>query len=294
MLFDKPKILIFLKRQSLLVVDGEGKIHTIQFPQEVVRDLEIVNHGNFVKLVSDLVKSIKAVKVEAIVIFAKEVIFEKLIDVSSGGSDELKESFFAQVPFDRESLLKKVIEEQKGVRLVCANGDFIKTLRLAFREFGIHITVAVPATIFAISASGNALSVADALAISRNKLALDKGNFLVQEAQRKEKNEDSEKEDRELAPEDIKNKPWRNQKVLLVFGIALIVGAVVIVAFGLGLVKNPFTKVKPKASPSVQSKLQTSPSSKVSKNIQKAQSKEATGEASVSAKEASASPLLVP
>lgn len=294
MIFDKPKILILIKRQSILVVDSSGKVHTIAIPQEIVRDLEIVNHGNFVKVISDFIKSINAVKVEAIVVFAKEVTFEKFVQGATVAPD-IQEAFFSQVPIAKKNLLKKSILFQNGVNLVCANGDFIRTLRLAFRAFQIKISFVVPATVFSTSGNGNNISVADALVISGNKQLLDKGNLISAPPDSKDKNKDKEENDKELLPENNKNKLWQNQKFQLGLGVSLIAGAITIVIFGLGIIKNPFSKPKPTPTPAVQSQLKASPVSKASPGFQAVDlGKEATNEASAGSKEASASPVLVP
>lgn len=278
-----------------MIVDSLGKVHTLPFPQDIVRDLEIINHGNFVKLISDFIKSINAVKVEAIVVFAKEVMFEKFIQGAAIGADE-QEAFFNQVPIARKNLLKKSIPVQNGVNLVCANGDFIRTLRLAFKVFQIRISAAVPATIFSTSGGGNNISVADALAISSNKQLLDKGNLISVPPDLKDKDKGKEEDDKELLPENAKNKIWHNQKFQLALGVSLIGGAVIIVLFGLGIVKNPLSKPKPTPLPAVkQSQIKASPVSKASSGSQLINpTKEGTSEASASSKEASASPVLVP
>lgn len=294
MIFDKPKILIFIKRQSLMVVDSSGKVHTLAFPQEIVRDLEIVNHGNFVKIINDFIKTINAVKVEAIVVFAKEVIFEKFIQgLAEGG--EVQEAFFNQVPIERKNLLKKSISAQNGVKLVCANGDFIRTLKLALKVFQIKISIAVPATIFSISGGGNSISVADALVISGNKQLLDKGNLISAPVDLKDKKNDKEENDKELLPENTNTELWHNQKVQLALGVSLLLGAVIIIIFGLGIVKNPFSKPKPTPTPAMQGQFRTNPSPKASSGFGKTSlEKEATNEASSSAKESSPSSVLVP
>lgn len=293
MIFDKPKILVLIKRQSIMVVDGSGKVHTIAIPQEIVRDLEIVNHGNFVKVISDFIKSINAVKVEAIVVFAKEVLFEKFVQGATVAPD-IQEAFFSQVPIARKNLLKKSILFQNGVNLVCANGDFIRTLRLAFRTFQIKISAAVPASIYAISGGGNSISVADALAINGNKQLMEKGNLIVAPLDIKNKDKDKEENDKEILPENTKSKLWHNQKVQLGLGVSLIAGAVIIILFGLGIVKNPLSKPKPTPIATAQSQLKASPVPKVSSGSQATNLVEATSEASASSKEASASPVFVP
>lgn len=298
MIFDKPKIVLFIKRQSMQIVDSSGKIYELKFPEEAVRDLEIVNHGNFVKLVGDFIKSLKISKVEAIVVFAKELLFEKFIENGVIGSKEAEEDFFSQVPFDKERLLRKSIQEQKGVRLVCTNGDFIKTFRLAFKVFGIKIAAVVPATIYAISGGGNAIGVADALAISRSKLTFETGNFISGEASEKKKPKDKDEtfEEAETDEDEDKVKIWQNQKVLLVLGIAMIAGAVILIAYSLGIVKNPFAKAVLKAPVQVENSTNTGAPQKNIKNAQtKTESENKTGEASASGvQEASSTPILVP
>lgn len=298
MIFDKPKIVLFIKRQSMQVVDYHGKIYELKFPEEAVRDLEIVNHGNFVKLVGDFIRSLRISKVEAIVVFAKELIFEKFIENGVIGSKEAEEDFFSQVPFDKDRLLRKSIQEQRGVRLLGTNGDFIKTFRLAFKVFGIKIAAVVPATIYAISGGGNAIGVADALAISRSKLTYEAGNFIAGEASQKKKPKDGE-ESAEAAimdDDDDKVKIWQNQKVLLVFGIAMIAGAVILIAYSLGIVKNPWAKPIAKAPVQVPNSTSSGTSQKNIRNAQtKTESEIKTGEASASGvQEASSAPILVP
>lgn len=296
MIFDKPKIVLFIKRQSMQIVDSSGKIHELKFPEEIVRELEIINHGNFVKLVGDFIRSLKISKVEAIVVFAKELLFEKFIENAVIGSKEAEESFFSQVPFEKDRLLSKSIQEQKGVRLVCTNGDFIKTFRLAFKVFGIKISAVVPSTIYAISGGGNAIGVADALAISRSKLTFETGNFISGEASQKKKPKDEDENAEETAEDEDKVKIWKNQKVLLAFGIAMIAGAVILIGYSLGLVKNPWAKAIVKVPVKVENSSNSGTSQKNIKNVKiKTETESKTGEASASsAQEASSAPILVP
>lgn len=292
MIFDKPKIVLFIKRQSMQIVDSSGKIHELKFPEEVVQDLEIVNHGNFVKLIGDFIRSLRISKVEAIVVFAKELLFEKFIENGIIGSKETEGDFFSQVPFEKDRLLKKSIQEQKGVRLVCTNGDFIKTFRLAFKVFGIKISAAVPATIYAISGGGNAIGVADALAISRNKLTFETGNFIFGEVTQKKKPKDDDENVEEAEADEEKVKIWKNQKVLLAFGIMLIAGAVILIGFSLGIVKNPFAKAVIKATAQVPNSSNTG----APKNVKtKTETGIKVSEATAAAvQEASSTPILVP
>src|SRR3990167_6993611 len=96
----RVKILLFLKRQSLMLVMGDKKIANLDLKDDVYSDLEIKNHGNFVKAVSDFFKSLGVKKTEAVLVFAKEVVFEKYVQTTDTATDKIEKDFFSSVPFE--------------------------------------------------------------------------------------------------------------------------------------------------------------------------------------------------
>lgn len=235
-----PKILLFLKRQSLTVVMGDKKIVNLELSEDVYSDLEIRNHGNFVKAVADFFKKAGVKKTEAVLVFAKEVVFEKYVQTTDTNSEKFEKDFFSSVPIEDRLQAKKVIRDPKGVRLIAVNGDLIRTLVLALTPLGIKFGAILPATLYKISGEGNAIGVADALMIMGDKKTMEAVNFLeIKKKVAKTKNEEEELSDEE---KDEDNKPRFNQKILLVIGVTLIVGAIIIMLMAVGVVKNPFAK----------------------------------------------------
>lgn len=285
-----PKIILFLKRQSLIVVTQNGKLATCDLKDDVYLDLEILNHGNFVKVIADFFKKLGIKKTEAALVFAKEVIFEKYVATTDASTQNTEKDFFSSVPFEDRLLAKKVIHDPKGVRLIAVNGDLIRTIVLALTPLEIKFSTVLPATLYKISGDGNMVGVADAQMILGNKLLMEAGNFLELKKKDAKKPNDEMKMDDESA--DTDGKPRFNQKILLVLGVLLIVGALVIVLFGLGIIKNPFAK--PEAKKSTAKTQQVAASPKTSPKNIAAEPKEATTEATPSGHEATKSGNLTP
>lgn len=285
-----PKILLFLKRQSLIVVTQNNKLATCDLKDDVYTDLEVINHGNFVKVISDFFKKLGIKKTEATLVFAKEVVFEKYIPTTDTNTESIEKGFFSSVPIEDRLLAKKVIHDPKGVRLIAVNGDLIRTIVLALTPLGIKFTTVLPATLYKISGDGNMVGVADAQVILGNKQLLVSGNFLELKKKAEKKTGD------DLAPDDeIKDgeeKPRFNQKILLALGVLMIVGALSIVLFGLGLIKNPFAKPEVKKTPEVTQEVVASPS--ISPQNIAPDLSEATSEASASGREGTNSANLTP
>ncbi len=235
-----PKILLFLKRQSLTVVLGDKKIANLDIKEDFYADLEIKNHGNFAKAVADFFKSLGVKKTEAVLVFAKEVVFEKYVQTTDTNTEKIEKEFFSSVPFEDVLQVKKVIHDPKGVRMIAVNGDLIRTLMLALTPSGIKLTAILPATLYKISGEGNAIGVADAMIIMGDKKMMEVGNVL--EVKKKEVKSKDSQEDFSDDEKDDGSKPRFNQKILLVIGVLLIVGALVITLMALGVIKNPFEK----------------------------------------------------
>lgn len=286
----RVKILLFLKRQSLTLVMEDKKIANIELTEDVYSDLEIRNHGNFVKAVSDFFKKTGVKKTEAVLVFAKEVVFEKYILTVDTNTEKIEKEFFSSVPIEDRLQAKKVIRDPKGVRMIAVNGDLIRTLVLALTPLGIKFAAILPATLYKISGEGNAIGVADALMIMGDKKMMEAANFLeIKKKVVKNKNEEEELNDDE---KDEDNKPRFNQKILLVIGITLIAGAIIITLMAVGIVKNPFardTNVKKTANENSQKSpaVLASPAP-VTKN------KEASGTSKEATREASGGAILVP
>lgn len=236
----KLKILLFLKRQSLTLVLEDKKTANLELKDDVYSDLEIRNHGNFVKAVSDFFKSLGVKKTEAVLVFAKEVVFEKYVQTTDTNTEKIEKEFFSSVPFEDRLQAKKVIRDPKGIRMIAVNGDLIRTLVLALTPLGIKFGAILPATIYKISGEGNAIGVADAMMIMGDKKTMEAANFLeIKKKEAKNKNDEEESGDDQR---DEDNKPRFNQKILLVIGVLLIVGAIGITLMAVGVVKNPFVK----------------------------------------------------
>lgn len=283
----KPKILLFLKRQSLILVLENKKIANLELKEDVYSDLEIRNHGNFVKAVSDFFRSLGVKKTEAVLVFAKEVVFEKYVETTDTNTEKIEKEFFSSVPFEDRLQAKKVIRDPKGIRMIAVNGDLIRTLVLALTPLGIKFGAILPATIFKISGEGNAIGVADALMIMGDKKTMEAANFL--EIKKKEVKNKNEEEESGGDERDEENKPRFNQKILLVIGVTLIVGAIIITLMAVGVVKNPFvkdTKVKktPAQTEQVPAAKLASPAGVLNNKIAGDLSKEATKEATNEAK----------
>ena len=254
MLFSKPSLYFYRKRNSLVIYDGKNtdSVATIEIPKDVEKNEEILNLSKFQNLVSDQVKSLVTKGQKVIILLADEVIFQKTIpSTDSRPQDQQIQSFLEDVPFDPGKIAQIQLATQDGLLLAATNRDLYEPIVGCIDQVGAETSAVLPAQLFG---GGEAVSQELFENIKKNSQLVKKGNLLNLQA-KEEKAQVKSQEKAEPKVDIKKEAPANNQKQtkLLIAAIALIVIGIVAIAY---YVTTQFVFKKPKPAPAAENQTQ--------------------------------------
>lgn len=271
-MFEKDKIIVFFGRQSLSVWPGQAQ--TVSLSKELVNNLEIINEQELEKFIFDWLSKLKILKRNVVLVFSRDVVFEEFIPTTKSDATKLEQDFFNDTPIEDSIQSRKVVSIPKGKYLYGVNGRFIEVFKKALSRLNCNLVAAVPVSAFNVKSGGNSLDLADASIIIKGLRTIDLSNFI------EKKKIPTESPD--LVQEEHKL-PKPSQGVLLGIGILLVVGALALVLFSLGIVKNPLSKNVAKPSPNASTTTQATPALKSGNSQENEATSEATRGATPSA-----------
>jgi len=140
---------LFLVRDRLYLYDGSA-ILTLEFPSNVVRDIDVKDRDGLFNLVTTFIQNNKLVPAQLFFVLSESVCFSK--DITTAGpadaakTDTETKEFIDTIPFS--SVVSKVYKTANVLRVVGSNQDLIDTIFSAFEGKGFGVSALIPANIF--------------------------------------------------------------------------------------------------------------------------------------------------
>jgi hypothetical protein len=140
---------LFLVRDRLYLYDGSA-ILTLEFPPNIVRDIDVKDGNGLTGLVTTFIQNNKLLPAQLFFVLSESVCFSKDFNVENPADTpktdtEIKE-FIDTIPFS--SVVSKTYKTANTIRVVGSNQDLINTIFNAFESKGFGISALVPANIF--------------------------------------------------------------------------------------------------------------------------------------------------
>lgn len=173
MILDKPTALVFLKPNGLDIFTQSGEYSTsLEFTPEELRHLEVINAEKIAARIAKCISSLKSQQV--LLALSDEVVFEKRLPSQEANQAAL-DDFFANVPFDKQKIIQKVVSlEDEKVAISC-NRQLCEIIVNTFHEKGWLIKHILPLSVFKTSDPGTPMAqeVPDILRTINNHSAYD-------------------------------------------------------------------------------------------------------------------------
>lgn len=138
--------IIYLQRNGLQVYEESiGKIVTFPFPQEVVRDVEIINKDALIQQIGAFIQENHLTPANVVIILAENIFLTKdFIPPQTGTNDIVKKQFLDTLPFEEVVSLQLSLDNN-GEKIIGTNARFIEVIQSAFTLQGFSIVTVSPA-----------------------------------------------------------------------------------------------------------------------------------------------------
>lgn len=233
MLFDKPKIVIYLTDQNIVVYDAQAEALELEFPPEIVKDQEIIDEEKFKQMLGDFFANLQLKGREAIILISQKLLFQKKFSVDEPEklNDQIQ-IYLEKIPFDPQHLAKVQITVEDGVIVVVTNQKLFQIVKDIFQSLGGKVLGIIPASVLGEIGQNKELGLEEAQTLLGNFSDLKKKGLLFSETVVVSK-----------APgEEAETSHPRNY--LLIVGI-IVAGLIFWLGISWRLKFYPFTKPKP-------------------------------------------------
>lgn len=133
--------------KALFYIGYSGAILQLDFPSNVISDLDIVSKEKFEELLGTFIDSnnLKGLGIESILVFSKSSAFEKDFPEDTKGKEEEIQKFIDIIPF--EDVLSKTYKFNKKTKVVAINKILYEAIKDAFEKKKISISLTLPFSI---------------------------------------------------------------------------------------------------------------------------------------------------
>lgn len=137
---------LYLDKNRLFFFDGE-KVYKLDFPPEIVRDLDIVSEEGLVNLLFTFVDKARISPSRFILVVAQSAIFAmETFEKDPGKLEAEFQNFIGLVPFDAP--LAKKYQGRNSTEMMATNGGLIHTICEALESRGFAKDAVVPSLVF--------------------------------------------------------------------------------------------------------------------------------------------------
>jgi len=175
-------IVLFLTSGRLYLYVGDG-ILTLEFPPEIVRDMDVKNKEGLSNLVTVFIQNNKLVPAQIFFALSESVCFSKDFKVTDPLNttkvDADVQSFIDAIPFN--SVISKVYKTPAMYRVVGTNQDMIDVIMDAFTVKGFGLSALVPSNIYHNFGGINALTPEFAKTVLEDKQMAASGTMVSTE-----------------------------------------------------------------------------------------------------------------
>nr|MBP9719275.1 hypothetical protein [Candidatus Levybacteria bacterium] len=112
----KPTILIVLRQKSLEFYNGHDEEKEIlEFPPKVLKKDNIVDWEKFEMLIEEFIARNSLKKQHAIMVLAKDVLFEKTIPLGDVQKEEIETAkYLKAIPYDEKDIITKKLKDDQN------------------------------------------------------------------------------------------------------------------------------------------------------------------------------------
>lgn len=159
---------IYLDRNRLdFYGSNVSSVLTLVFPTQVVDNLEILNPVEIKNLIISFIKLNKISPTNLIIVFSKNIIFEKEFEKTIPNIEEATQKFIDAIPF--ENIISKVYHLEKIDKVIAINKDFYEYVKNNFESAGFTTDIIVPDW-----ALGSNINIQNGLDIDSAKVILER------------------------------------------------------------------------------------------------------------------------
>lgn len=176
--FDKSRLIIFLRRNSLEIYKGNEKTADVNYPANIIRYLEIVDVSAFEKFIIGILPQ-KGQGQKIMIILDGDMVFQKIFPRASQAEEETEiQNFIKKIPFAVEQLAIKKIVNDKEFAIIAITRNLYQPILDILGKSGFQIEAVVSVSIFGDIESGQPLNQKGIWQkVNDNKL-IEMGNFL--------------------------------------------------------------------------------------------------------------------
>ena len=160
MISAKPNALVFVQRGGLMVAGKHVHQARLDFPPELVTNLELVNPTKFVEFCRQFFAGNNLQHKRVLMVLDNSLVFRKKIELdASGQPDALTEGFVAAMPFEQGTRACLAIQSKNLLQLLATNADLYNGIVAALEACGISKLVAiVPVAAYDLSGADRKIS----------------------------------------------------------------------------------------------------------------------------------------
>ena len=161
-LFSKPNTLLYVQRSSLILTGKRLDSARLDFPPEVVQNLEILAKPKFVELCQQFLTAHEIHGRQIIIVLDASIVSQKVIELDkSGQPDILIQAFIDAMPFDVGKRACLAVQNANSLRLFATNAELYTCVAEAVHAANAgKIDAITPATAYNLSKEDRNLSAA--------------------------------------------------------------------------------------------------------------------------------------
>lgn len=213
-------IILFIDRNGFnLFQDVQQNILRFNFTSDIVRDLDVVNEGQFANFIASFIQVNKVIPSSLALILSDSVIYSK--DFSLSETQEKIQNFLENIPF--EEVLAKAIKTDQQLRAVAVNRNLVMTIADAFIKEGSVLEMVIPSFVYGPAANFASGLTQDNLRIVLGNSEITRTGNLLMDQQRVVFPQNFEAEEKRAFARREKESPNFKQYALIGIFIVLLV-----------------------------------------------------------------------
>jgi hypothetical protein len=158
----KPNALVYIRRTDLFIGGKHLSAVKLKFSEALIKDMEILDYENFVKLCSDFFITHDLKSKRVLMVLDQGLVFSKSKPASEVDESALMHSYIEMMPFDpgQRTCISRTVDDQ--VHVFATNADIYKAIQDALGQAGNRKIYAIaPAAAYKINYASRPGSVID-------------------------------------------------------------------------------------------------------------------------------------
>lgn len=166
MILNKPNVVIYFRRDNLVAAGKHVNPARLNFPADIVNNLEIVRPDKFISGCQDFFASKGLKGKRVLIVLDPAVVFTKKVELDKQGKPAaLTRAFIEAMPFAKGQRACLSVRQGSTLGLYAANAELYETVVKALDESGVGKVVAVtPAAAYDVTIDKQLAAAMDAFA----------------------------------------------------------------------------------------------------------------------------------